>query len=151
MTGEKIRAGDVVVARWAWEVTQDLRVLTLYKVTRVDPPLADDKSIQIQSPESGRVYFKSPDELVVINRNTVFPSAKNLLDYGISCRETPAGTKRSTGWSVYWMECGAELTFFSGDEGPAEASSVDEVIDWMGGDQPCYLTPASLKRFGIVE
>lgn len=82
-----------------------------------------------------------PNEL---SRKTVFPSARALLEAGISC--CAVGGK---GWSVYWMEGGAELTFFSGMEGPQEAISIDEVIEWMGGDQPAWLTPASLKRFGV--
>lgn len=80
-----------------------------------------------------------------LNKHTVFPSTRALLEAGISCRSTTSSPR----WAVYWMEGGAELTFFPGLEGPQEASSVDEVIEWIGGDQPAVLTPASLRRFGV--
>ena len=79
-----------------------------------------------------------------LSKQTVFPSTRTPLEAGISCREP--GSK---GWAIYWMEGGAELTLFPGDEGPQEASSIDEIIEWIGGDQPAVLTPASLKRFGV--
>lgn len=81
-----------------------------------------------------------------LTKDTIFPSARELLNAGISCRE-PGGK----GWSVYWMEGGVELTLFPGGEGPQEMSSVDELIDAIGGDQECVLTPASIKRFGTLE
>ncbi len=87
-----------------------------------------------------------------LSKQTVFPSARALLEAGISCREYvrpethPVSYK---GWAVYWMEGGSELTLFPGDEGPQETSSIDEIIDWIGGDQPAVLTQASLKRFGV--
>lgn len=71
---------------------------------------------------------------------TVWPSARLWLDAGWSVRST-----EPHGWSVYWME-GGELTFFPGDEGPQEARDVDELIEWMGGDQACVLTPYSEQR-----
>ncbi len=79
-----------------------------------------------------------------LSKNTIFPSARALLEAGISCRE-PGGR----GWSIYWMEGGCELTLFPGGEGPQEASSIDEIIEWIGGDQPAVLTPASLRRLGV--
>lgn len=78
------------------------------------------------------------------DRNTVFPSAKALLEQGISCQAV--GRK---GWAFYWMEGGAEFTYFPGDEGPQEINDVDEAMECIGGDQPAVLTVASLKRFGI--
>lgn len=81
-----------------------------------------------------------------LNRETVFPSARALLEAGISCREIGGH-----GWAFYWMEGGCELTYFSGSEGPYEVSSVDEAIECLGGDQPCVLTPASLRRFGVEK
>ncbi len=81
-----------------------------------------------------------------ITRYTRFTSTKALLEAGVSCRESA----NSKGWSIYWMEFG-RLTLFPGSEGPQEASDIDEIIEWVGGDQPCYLTPASLKRFGQQE
>lgn len=79
-----------------------------------------------------------------LNSETIFPSARALLEAGFSCREI--GGK---GWSFYWMESGSELTYFSGFEGPYECSTVDEAIECTGGDQPCQLTPASLRRLGV--
>ncbi len=79
-----------------------------------------------------------------LGRDTVFPSARALLEAGISCKAPGKG-----GWAIYWMEGGAELTLFPRNEGPQEASSIDEVIEWVGGDQPAALTPASLRRFGV--
>lgn len=81
-----------------------------------------------------------------LTKATVFPSTRALLEAGISCRQ-PGGR----GWAVYWMEGGAELTLFPGGEGPQEANDIDEVIDWIGGDQEAVLTPASLKRFDTLE
>ena len=81
-----------------------------------------------------------------LNKDTIFPSTRELLEAGISCRE-PGGK----GWAIYWMEFGAELTLFPGGEGPQEASSIDEIIDWIGGDQEAVLTPASLRRFNDIE
>lgn len=81
-----------------------------------------------------------------LTKDTIFPSARELLNAGVSCRE-PGGR----GWAVYWMEGGVELTLFPGGEGPQEMSSVDELIDALGGDQECVLTPASIKRFGTLE
>lgn len=89
-----------------------------------------------------------------LSKDTVFPSTRAVLEAGISCREVGSRISspgRSTGWSVYWMESGCELTLFPGDEGPQEASSIDEVIEWIGGDQPCVLTPASLRRLGVSD
>lgn len=80
-----------------------------------------------------------------LNRETIFPSARALLEAGLSCRAIGG-----RGWSVYWMEGGVELTFFPGDEGPQEAENIDQIIEWMGGDQPCWLTPVSLKRLGVT-
>lgn len=79
-------------------------------------------------------------------KDTIFTSARALLEAGISCREF--GGK---GWAVYWMEGGAELTLFPGGEGPQEMSSIDEVIEAIGGDQECVLTPKSIERFGTLE
>jgi hypothetical protein len=79
-----------------------------------------------------------------LSKDTIFPSARALLDAGISCRE-PGGK----GWAFYWVEFGCELTYFSGSEGPYKVSSVDEAIECIDGDQPCVLTPTSLKRFGV--
>ena len=70
-----------------------------------------------------------------------YPSARALLEAGWSCRSLAKG-----GWAVYWVN-GGELTFYPGDEGPQEASDIDEIIAWIGGDQPARLTPASLRRF----
>jgi len=81
-----------------------------------------------------------------LTKDTVFPSTRALLGAGISCRE-PGGK----GWAVYWMEGGAELTLFPGGEGPQEMSSIDELIEAIGGDQECVLTPASVKRFVTME
>lgn len=87
-----------------------------------------------------------------LSRDTLFPSARALLEAGISCREyIQPGTKPVSykGWAIYWMESETELTLFPGDEGPQEASSIDEVIEWIGGDQPAVLTPRSLRRLGV--
>lgn len=81
-----------------------------------------------------------------LSKETIFPSTRALLEAGFSCRE-PGGK----GWAIYWMEGGAELTLFPGGEGPQEASSIDEIIEWIGGDQPCVLTPASLRRLGVAS
>lgn len=81
-----------------------------------------------------------------LTKRTEFPSTRELLEAGVSCRE-PVGN----GWAVYWMEGGAELILFPGGEGPQEMSSIDELIEAIGGDQPCVLTLASIKRFGTME
>jgi hypothetical protein len=78
------------------------------------------------------------------NKDTVFPSAKALLQAGWSCKS--AGGQK---WSAYFMEFGCELTLFPGDEGPQEMADIDELIDAIGGDQPAKLTRASLKRLGV--
>jgi hypothetical protein len=75
------------------------------------------------------------------SKQRVYPSARKLLEAGWSCRSLDEG-----GWAIYWMEGGCELTLFPGGEGPQEASDIDEVIEWIGGDQPCVLTPASEQR-----
>ena len=79
-----------------------------------------------------------------LDRLTVFPSARKLLEAGISCQSPAKG-----GWKFYWMEGGTELTLFPGGEGPQEMGSVEEAIEAIGGDQEAVLTPASLKRFGV--
>jgi hypothetical protein len=74
-----------------------------------------------------------------------FPSARQLLEAGWSIRERPKGQRG--GWAIYWMD---ELTLFPGDEGPQEARDIPEVLEWIGGDQPCYLTPASERRLAAM-
>ncbi len=90
---------------------------------------------------------EASDWIASLGRDTVFPSTRALLEADISCREP--GRKGGHGWAIYWMEAGTELTLFPGGEGPQEASSIDEIIEWIGGDQACVLTPASLRRFGV--
>jgi hypothetical protein len=97
--------------------------------------------------------MKESNPLLELNKNTLFPSARALLEAGISCRQpldtyTPSSQARDR-WSVYWMEGGTELTLFPGGEGPQEMDDVDAVIDAIGGDQPAVLTRASLRRLGV--
>ena len=84
--------------------------------------------------------------MAALDRDTVFPSTRAVLEAGFSCRQ-PGGK----GWAVYWMEGGCELTLFPGGEGPQEARDIDEIIEWLDGDQPCVLTPASLRRLGAEQ
>lgn len=92
-----------------------------------------------------RILIANNDNL---SKDTIFPSARALLEAGISCREVCPNRTRIGRWSAYFMEGGAELTLFPGDEGPQELD-VDELIEAIGGDQPAVLTLASLKRFGV--
>lgn len=81
-----------------------------------------------------------------VDKYTVFPSTRAMVELGFSVRQ-PGGK----GWAIYPDYNGGELTLFPGGEGPQEAISIDEVIEWIGGDQPCVLTPASLRRIGASK
>ena len=69
-----------------------------------------------------------------------YPSVRRMLEQHIGCREIGG-----RGWAIYWSEGGSELTLYPGDEGPQEASSIDEMLEWIGGDQPCEMTPGTLE------
>lgn len=118
-------------------VGHDMYVQVFQSYELIDNPLAPAPVVVDADPEP--VSTK-------LTKDTIFPSARQLLEAGVSCRE-PGGK----GWAVYWMEGGAELTLFPGGEGPQEMSSIDELIDAIGGDQACVLTPVSVRRFVTLE
>jgi hypothetical protein len=118
-------------------VGHDMYVQVFQNYELIDNPLAPKPVVVDADPEPVATQ---------LDKNTIFTSARALLDAGISCREVGG-----RGWAVYWMEGGAELTLFPGGEGPQEMSSIDEVIEAIGGDQECVLTPKSIERFGTLE
>lgn len=78
------------------------------------------------------------------------PSALRCLQLGYSVRECKRGY--GGGWAIYLDNGG--IQFYPPDEGPQEASSIAEAIEWIGGDQSCWLTRQSEQRLcqlGIGE
>lgn len=75
-------------------------------------------------------------------KGTVYPSAKSVLTHRLGCRALP---DESWQWRLYWSEGGSELTLYQSDEGPQEASSIEEALGWIGGERSVLLNPGTIK------
>lgn len=74
--------------------------------------------------------------------DTVYPSAKSVLTHKLGCRAVAGETWQ---WRLYWSEGGCELTLYQPDEGPQEASSIEEALGWIGGECAVRLNPGTAK------
>lgn len=75
-------------------------------------------------------------------KGTIYPSARSVLTHKLGCR---ALSGKSWQWRLYWSEGGCELTLYQPDEGPQEASSIAEAMEWIDGDQAVELNPGTIK------
>lgn len=69
-----------------------------------------------------------------------YASARHLLNQGYACRSPEKG-----GWAIYKNEWGSYI-LYPGGEGPQETGDLEEVLDWIGGDQVAALTPQARKK-----
>jgi hypothetical protein len=81
-------------------------------------------------------------------KGTVYPSAQSVLTHRLGCRAMPS---ESWQWRLYWSEGGCELTLYQPDEGPQEASSIAEALDWIDGDQPVMLNPGTIQYINSLD